>query len=96
MKTVFTAIGCYSTVSSNRSGGHIILEATMCLFTDGEHLSCPVIRLTNFTNPGINRNNGHYTVAAIMARFYIAQTINIHTGTVLGFFQRWLLDVFYL
>ena len=55
----YTTIGRYSTVSSN----HIILEVTMCLFSDGEHLSCPVIRPTNFTNPGINRNNGHYTVA---------------------------------
>ena len=47
----YTTIGRYSTVSSN----HIILEVTMCLFSDGEHLSCPVIRPTNFTNLGINR-----------------------------------------
>ena len=38
----------------------------------------------------------HVLAESIMARFYIAQTINIHTGADLEFFQRWLLNVFYL
>ena len=37
----------------------------------------------------------HVFPEAIKARFYIAQTINIHTGADLEFFQRWLLNVFY-